>query len=125
MNICITPESIKLFSAYFKKEIPNHFTNEISANALLNKLFDKAISDFKNTGLTEERTRELVLQHLTVAPQIIKKHIGENPSANNPKLLESLNQLSGKIYDASQSDNKNDFQNAINSLGQIIGKSTF
>ena len=124
MNICITPESIKLFSAYFKKEIPNHFTNEISANALLNKLFDKAISDFKNTGLTEERTRELVLQHLTVAPQIIKKHIGENPSANNPKLLESLNQLSGKIYDASQSDNKNDFQNAINSLGQIIGKST-
>jgi len=124
MNICITPESIKLFSAYFKKEIPNHFTNEISANALLNKLFDKAISDFKNMGLTEERTRELILQHLSVAPQIIKKYIGENPSANNPKLLDSVNLLSGIIYDASQSDNKSDFQNAINSLGQIIGKST-
>ena len=124
MNICITPESIKLFSAYFKKEIPNHFTNEISANALLNKLFDKAISDFKNTGLTEERARELILQHLTIAPQLIKKHIGENPSANNPKLLDSVNLLSGIIYDASQSDNKSDFQNAINSIGQIVGKST-
>jgi hypothetical protein len=124
MNICITPESIKLFSAYFKKEIPNHFTNDITSNALLNKLFDKAISDFKNTGLSEERARELILQHLSIAPQIIKKYIGENPSANNPKLVESVNLLSGIIYDASQSDNKSDFQNAINSLGQIVGKST-
>ena len=48
MNVCITPESIKLFSAYFKREIPNQFTNDISANALLNNLFDKALSDFSN-----------------------------------------------------------------------------
>lgn len=124
MNVCITPESIKLFSAYFKKEIPNQFTNDISANALLNKLFDKAISDFKNTGLSETRNRELILQHLSVAPQVVKQYMGENPSANNPNLLVDLSELSGEIYEASQSKDGTDFQKVIDKLGQIIGKST-
>lgn len=124
MNICITPESIKLFSAYFKKEIPNQFTNDISANALLNKLFDKAISDFKNTGLSETRNRELILQHLSVAPQVVKQYMGESPSANNPTLLTDLNKLGAEIYEASQSKNNLDFQKVIDKLGQIIGKST-
>ena len=124
MNICITPESIKLFSAYFKKEIPNQFTNDISANALLNKLFDKALSDFSNTGLPLARNRELILQHLSVAPQMVKQYVGETPSANNTKLVEDLNKLSSEIYNATQSDNKSDFQNVINKLAQIIGKTT-
>jgi len=124
MNICITPESIKLFSAYFKREIPNQFTNEISGNALLNKLFDKALSDFTNTGLSQVRNRELILQHLSVAPQMIKQYMGETPSANNPRALEDLNKLSAEIYEASQSDNESDFQKAIDKLAQIIGKTT-
>jgi hypothetical protein len=87
-------------------------------------LFDKAISDFNNTGLSATRNRELILQHLSVAPQVIKQYIGETPSAKNPKALEDLNKLSGEIYDASQSKNEKDFQKVINKLGQIIGKST-
>ena len=110
MNVCITPESIKLFSAYFKKEIPNQFTNDISANALLNRLFDKAISDFSNTGLSETRNRELILQHLSIAPQMVKQYMGETPSASNPNVLGALNKLSAEIYEASQSKNKKDFQ---------------
>jgi hypothetical protein len=124
MNVCITPESIKLFSAYFKKEIPNQFTNDISANALLNRLFDKAISDFSNTGLSETRNRELILQHLSIAPQMVKQYMGETPSASNPNVLGALNKLSAEIYEASQSKNKKDFQKVIDKLGQIIGKST-
>lgn len=124
MNICITPESIKLFSAYFKREIPNHFTNKISSSALLNKLFDKALSDFSNTGLPIARNRELILQHLSIAPQIIKLYIAETPSAQDSIMLDDLSKLSSEIFKASQSDNKSDFQNVINKLAQTIGTST-
>jgi hypothetical protein len=124
MNICITPESIKLFATYFKKEIPNQFTNDLSVNALLNKLFNKALSDFSDTGLSATRTRELVLQHLSIAPQVIKLYIAENPLQEDPKMSSELAKLSGEIFKASQSENKSDFQNVINKLAQIIGKST-
>jgi hypothetical protein len=124
MNICITPESIKLFSVYFKKALPSQFTNDISAKALLNGLFNKAISDFKSVGVTDVKTRELVLQHLSIAPQIIKQYLGENPSAKNPNLSAAMNELSGTIYDASQSNVKSDFQDVINGIGQMIGNTT-
>jgi len=121
MNICITPDSVKLFASYFKKQLPSQFTNEITATALLNKMFDEALSNFKATGLSQARNKELILQHLSILPQVVKQYMGETPSANNPELLSSMNDLAQKVYTASQSDSPKAFQDVINELGRILG----
>lgn len=121
MNICITPESVKLFASYFKKQLPSQFTNKITATALLNKMFDEALSNFKNTGLNDVRNKELILQHLSILPQVVKQYMGETPSANNPELLAGMNEWSQKIYEASQADSPKAFQDVIAELGRVLG----
>lgn len=118
MNICITPASIKNFGAYFKREIPSVFTNEKSSKALLTDLFNKALSDFGDT----QRNRELILQHLSIAPQVLLQHIGNTPAASKSVAVKELQELAGKIVESTEDKSNKAFQNVLTSLGSMIGQ---
>ena len=87
MNICITPESIKLFGSFINRKLGERLTNDKSGEALLNELFNDALTVFSGNGLTADRNKELVLQHMSIIPQIVLKHASDNPKLTNAKSL--------------------------------------
>ena len=120
MNICITPDSIKLVGAYINRKLPEIVTSDKSAKQILNEIFESALADLK---FSEDavRLKELVLQHLSIAPQLILKHIGETPSLADIKSYNEFKNLSKDIYNASQDKSGVKFQSIINRFGDIIG----
>jgi hypothetical protein len=105
MNICITPESIKLFGSYVNRKLGDRLTNDKTAEALLNELFDDALSVFDGNGLSTERNKELILQHMSIVPQIVLKYAGDNPKLSNAKSLDSMRNLAAEVIEASESKN--------------------
>jgi hypothetical protein len=121
MNICITPESIKLFGSYVNRKLGDRLTNDKTAEALLNELFDDALSVFDGNGLSTERNKELILQHMSIVPQIVLKYAGDNPKLSNAKSLDSMRNLAAEVIEASESKNIDKFQGVIDRFGGFIG----
>lgn len=124
MNICITPESIKLFGSYVNRKLGDRLTNDKTAEALLNELFNDALTVFDGNGLSTERNKELILQHMSIVPQIVLKYAGDNPKLSNAKSLEAMRSLASEVIDASESDNTTKFQGVIDRFGGFIGNTS-
>ena len=121
MNICITPNSINLFAAYFKKEIPIFYDGNVTAKEMMTMLFNKALSDFEpQLDFSKEKIREIVLQHLTIAPEMLYAHMNAPMTKKNENLFLNIKALRDGIIEASV-DEKVDFPNIINQLGKMVG----
>lgn len=121
MNICITPESIKLFGSYVNRKLGDRLTNDKTAEALLNELFNDALTVFDGNGLSTERNKELILQHMSIVPQIVLKYVADNPKLSKAQSIDTLRQLASDVIDATESDNTNKFQGVIDRFGGFIG----
>ncbi len=124
MNICITPESIKLFGSFINRKLGDRLTNDKSGEALLNELFNDALTVFSGNGLTADRNKELVLQHMSIIPQIVLKHTADNPKLTNAKSLPLFRDLALQVMNAAEDENTNKFQNVIDRFGGFIGNNS-
>lgn len=121
MNICITPNSINLFAAYFKKEIPSFYDGNVTAKQMMTMLFNKALSDFEpQLGFSKEKTREIVLQHLTIAPEMLYAHLNAPMTKKNESLFSDIKALRDEIINASVNEN-GEFPNIVNQIGKMVG----
>jgi len=121
MNICITPNSINLFAAYFKKEIPSFYDGNVTAKQMMTMLFNKALSDFEpQLGFSKEKTREIVLQHLTIAPEMLYAHMNAPMTKKNENLFLNIKALRDGIIEASVNEN-GEFPNIVNQIGKMVG----
>jgi len=124
MNICITPESIKLFGSFINRKLGERLTNDKSGEALLNELFNDALTVFSGNGLTADRNKELVLQHMSIIPQIVLKHTSDNPKLTNAKSLPLFRDLALQVMNAAEDESTNKFQNVIDRFGGFIGNNS-
>ena len=127
MKVCISPSSLKLLSTYFNRKLPEIVTENKTYDQILTELYNEALSDFnaEQVSLAAEdiSLEELILQHLTVAPQLISTYIATNPLlANN---LSSIKNESDKnnalVVNAIQSDNAQDFKSVVENIGSAVG----
>ena len=121
MNICITPNSIKLFGAYINKQLDNQVTIDKSAENLLSDLFGDSVNIFKGNGLTEERNKELILQHFSIVPQLVLKHIASNPKLAKAASFEKIQSLAQNVIDATEDSSSKAFQEVITDMGKLLG----
>jgi ribosomal protein S17 len=124
MNICITPESIKLFGSFINRKLESRLTNDKSGEALLNELFNDALTVFSDNGLTSKRNKELVLQHMSIIPQIVLKYASDNPKLTNAKALPLFKDLALEVITAAEDENTNKFQKVIDRFGGFIGNNS-
>ena len=124
MNICITPDSIKLFGAYINKRLPEQLTKEKTAEALLNDLFNDALAVFSDNGMTKTRNKELILQHMSIVPQIVLKHIADNPKLGKPTSSEKFQELANEVISAIEDKTTKSFQDVVNKFGGYLGNQT-
>jgi hypothetical protein len=124
MNICITPNSIKLFGSYISRKLPEYLTPEKTAEALLNDLFNDALVVFNDNGMTKARNRELILQHMSIVPQITLKYIADNPKIGTPASFDKLKELAAEVISATEDTSKTAFQGVIDRFGGFIGNNT-
>ena len=124
MNICITPNSIKLFGSYISRKLPEYLTPEKTAEALLNDLFNDALVVFNDNGMTKTRNRELILQHMSIVPQITLKYIADNPKIGTPASFDKLKELAAEVISATEDTSKTAFQGVIDRFGGFIGNNT-
>lgn len=117
MRNCITDKSIKLLGSYFKSKLPSIINKNISYADVIKNLYIDTVVEFNNLtesvgseGITNE---EIVLQHLTIAPQIIQSYLSSQPNLKNYGLQNAATANARIIYDASQSTKLNFFQNII------------
>jgi hypothetical protein len=124
MRNCITDKSIKLLGTYFKSKLPDVVTNNSTYEEIINFLYKETLKDFD--ALTEPISAEgisndeIILQHLTVVPQILKSYLADNIGIDNTELESTINENSKNIYKASQENNLNNFQNIIDDFKNII-----
>lgn len=124
MNICITPESIKLFGSFINRKLESRLTNDKSGEALLNELFNDALTVFSSNGLTSDRNKELVLQHMSIIPQIVLKYASDNPKLTNAKALPLFKDLALEVITAAEDKNTDKFQSVIDRFGGFIGNNS-
>ncbi len=124
MNICITPNSIKLFGSYISRKLPEYLTSEKTAEALLNDLFNDALVVFNDNGMTKSRNKELILQHMSIVPQITLKYIADNPKIGSPASFDKLKELAAEVINATEDSSKTAFQGVIDRFGGFIGNNT-
>ena len=120
MNICISPESLKLFGNYIARQLPKILTKDKTADALLNEMFSKASADFNSSDLSGERLKEVVLQHMSLVPELALSYLSKNPTLKSKNLVTDLTELSSLILDSVSSNNNESFQKSINALADII-----
>ena len=121
MNICITPNSIKLFGAYINKQLETQVTIDKSAENLLSDLFGDSVNIFKGNGLSEERNKELILQHFSIVPQLVLKHIAGNPKLAKAASFEKIQSLAQSVVDATEDSSSKAFQEVITDMGKLLG----
>ena len=127
MKVCISPSSLKLLSTYFNRKLPDIVKENKTYDQILTELYNEALSDFnaEQVSLAAEdiSLEELVLQHLTVAPQLISTYIATNPLlANNfSSIKKELDENSALIIKAIQSDNTEDFKSVVQNIGSAVG----
>lgn len=124
MRNCITNKSIKLIGSYFKTKLGAIVNNDITYAEVLQTLYNETLNEFNN--LTEPvsaegvSNEEIVLQHLTIAPQIIKTYISSNPSIKNTNLENTVSLNAQFIYEATQKKTNSDFKNIIEGIKDLL-----
>ena len=127
MKVCISPSSLKLLSIYFNRKLPDIVKENKTYDQILTELYNEALSDFnaEQVSLAAEdiSLEELVLQHLTVVPQLISTYITTNPLlANNfSSIKNELDENNALIIKAIQSDNTEDFKSVVQNIGSAVG----
>jgi hypothetical protein len=122
MNICITTDTIKLFSSYFKKFIPEALNNSNSYQEFMSSIFEQAVNDLAQKE-SAGNDRSIILQHLSIVPQLAIYHKTANPGSVNitNEFSQALETNAQDIYAATQSTNKDDLVNQIISLAETVG----
>jgi len=120
MKICITPNSLKLFGTYVNKQLPELLKENKSASVLMTDLFNLTTDSFANTNLTEAENKEIVLQHMSIVPQIVLKHLSENPVIQY-KDSKFFQDLGTEVINSSKAKSSEPFENLIKSLGLMLG----
>ena len=127
MKVCISPSSLKLLSTYFNRKLPEIVTENKTYDQILTELYNEALSDFnaEQVSLAAEdiSLEELILQHLTVAPQLISTYIATNPllTGDFSSIKNELDQNRELIINAIQSDNTQDFKSVVENIGSAVG----
>jgi hypothetical protein len=119
MKICITPSSLKLFGTYVNRQLSDQIKSNKSAPQLIADLFELGIKTFSNTELTETENKEIVLQHMSIVPQIVLKHLAENPTVKF-KDEPGIKSLASEVLQASE-DKSSSFEKIVNRFGSIVG----
>jgi hypothetical protein len=122
MKICISADSIKLFSSYFKNFIPESLENSDSYEQFINSIFNQAVNDLSKKE-SAGNDRSIILQHLSIVPQLAMYY-----KASQAGGVDISNEFNNKlenaakiIYEATQSTNKQDLINQIVGLAEIVG----
>ena len=127
MKVCISPSSLKLLSTYFNRKLPGIVTENKTYDQILTELYNEALSDFnaEQVSLAAEdiSLEELILQHLTVAPQLISTYIATNPllTGDFSSIKNELDENRASIIKAIQSDNTEDFKSVVENIGSAVG----
>ena len=116
MTICITPNSISVFAGLVNQKI--NLSSESKGPELLKEIFNFALEQLAGNGLSTERNEEIVLQHLSIVPQLMKSKLADNPSIKNKSLENYFDALSEKVLN-SINDEKN-FEQVLNALNQEL-----
>jgi hypothetical protein len=123
MDICITPKSIKSFGAYFKNLLPDVIDENTTYEDLIKDLFDQAISDFKSKE-TGGYDTAIILQHLSIIPQLADSYIANTPGLSaSGNLRSELGSNAKSIFDSIQSNQKQQLVDELVKLGSIVGLS--
>lgn len=120
MKICITPSSLKLFGTYVNRQLSNNLQENKNAQKLIADLFELGVETFSNTALTEAENKEIVLQHMSVVPQIILKHLAENPTVKY-KQETVIKDLASEVIEATSDKSAESFERIVNRFGEIVG----
>ena len=120
MKICITPSSLKLFGTYVNRQLSDQIKFNKSAPQLIADLFELGIKTFSNTELTETENKEIVLQHMSIVPQIVLKHLAENPTLKF-KDESGIKSLASEVLQASEDKSSASFEKVVNRFGSIVG----
>ncbi len=90
MNICVTAESAKKFRELFDSEISKIVTPDMSAEAVLQKLYATAFDALRGT-LADNRLQEVIVQHMPMGVLSALTYAQDNPSVKaNYKYVESM-----------------------------------
>ena len=120
MKPCITPSSLKLFGTYINRQLPNQLEQNKNVKQLLADLFELSTETFSDTSLTLEENNEIVLQHMSIVPQIIVKHLAENPTIQF-KQEGVIKELANDVLQSSTDKSEESFERIINRFGEIVG----
>ena len=124
MSICLTPRSLKLFGTYFKSKLPLIIEQGKTYEDVIKELYNKALVDFKGDSKLERKSglknKDIVLQHLSIAPQLIGEYAINNPQLKLQELRDKALEENDKIQGAVESNTLEDIQSVFDSLSQMI-----
>lgn len=122
MNICLTSRSVQLLGSYFKRKLPNVVAEGKTYQEIMKELYNEALNEFKSKTLSDKISdEEIILQHMSLVPQLLSSYLTETPSLNMPELLSVANANRGSVYEASQSEGTDALQEVFNNLSKLIG----
>ena len=116
MTICITPNSISVFAGLVNQKI--NLSPELKGPDLLKEIFNFSLEQLKDNGLSTQRNEEIVLQHLSIVPQLVKSKLADNPAITNKELEKYFDDLSTKVLNAI--NDEKDFEKVLNELNQQL-----
>ena len=122
MKICITPDSVKLFYAYFDnvaEKMNQEAFNKASFSALLKDIYNQALKDFATVEQTEKELKELILQHMTILPKIMEEKL---IFSSNTQLKKDFDSFKQQVIEGLK-DSKS-LVGVIKNLNGIVGNST-
>ena len=122
MKICITPDSVKLFYAYFDnvaEKMNQEAFNKASFSALLKDIYNQALKDFATVEQTEKELKELILQHMTILPKIMEEKL---IFSSNTQLKKDFDSFKQQVIEGLK-DSKS-LVDVIKNINSIVGNST-
>ncbi|MHA2089214.1 MAG: hypothetical protein ACW98K_00020 [Candidatus Kariarchaeaceae archaeon] len=125
MSICLTPRSLKLFGTYFKKHLPKILENSRTYEDVIKGLYGKALVDFKGDPKLEResglKNNDIILQHLSIAPQLIGEYLMTDNQLKLDDILNKAIEERRTVQSAVDSNNLEGIQSVFDSLSQMIG----
>jgi len=102
MATCLNEASVKLFGEYFNRLLPELVSQDMTYSDLLQKVYDRALSDFKGKGVVSETISddEVVMHHMLILPAVTAKYLASNPSISFPELSQTANQFQANVFNS-------------------------
>lgn len=119
MKVCITAESARNFMELFNRQIPELMSNDISADEILQKLYENAFEQFSGKA-DETKIREVLLQHIGLGVVSAMNYLQAKPSLmQTAKATERLSELQKIVLESLFSDEGN-FGTIIDVMSTIV-----